>query len=108
MEKEILEQRKQILTELMDDKAYVPMKAKELAILLNIPKSQRDELTEVLDALVAEGKIGVSKKGKYGKPETFSINGIFFGHPKGFGFVTVDGMEQDIHTRGPHRCSHAW
>ncbi|MBS1483025.1 MAG: ribonuclease R, partial [Clostridium sp.] len=46
--------------------------------------------------LVAEGKIGVSKKGKYGKPETFSINGIFFGHPKGFGFVTVDGMEQDI------------
>ena len=61
MEKEILEQRKQILTELMDDKAYVPMKAKELAILLNIPKSQRDELTEVLDALVAEGKIGVSK-----------------------------------------------
>ena len=65
MEKEILEQRKQILTELMDDKAYVPMKAKELAILLNIPKSQRDELTEVLDALVAEGKIGVSKKGKF-------------------------------------------
>ena len=57
MEKELLEQRKQILTELMDDKAYVPMKAKELAILLNIPKSQRDELTEVLDALVAEGKI---------------------------------------------------
>ena len=36
MEKELLEQRKQILTELMDDKAYVPMKAKELAILLNI------------------------------------------------------------------------
>lgn len=26
MEKELLEQRKQILTELMDDKAYVPMK----------------------------------------------------------------------------------
>ena len=96
MEKELLEQRKQILTDLMYVKAYVPMKAKELAILLNIPKSQRDELTEVLDALVAEGKIGVSKKGKYGKPETFSINGIFFGHPKGFGFVTVDGMEQDI------------
>ena len=44
MEKELLEQRKQILTELMDDKAYVPMKAKELAILLNIPKSQREGL----------------------------------------------------------------
>lgn len=96
MEKELLEQRKQILTELMNDKAYVPMKVKELAILLNIPKSQRDELAEVLDALVAEGKIGVSKKGKYGKPETFSVNGVFSGHPKGFGFVTVEGMEQDV------------
>lgn len=96
MEKELLEQRKQILTELMDDKAYVPMKAKELAILLNIPKSQRDDLMEVLNALVAEGRIGVSKKGKYGKAETFSVNGIFSGHPKGFGFVTVEGMEQDV------------
>ena len=46
MEKELLEQRKQILTELMDDKAYVPMKAKELAILLNIPKSQREDLMD--------------------------------------------------------------
>ena len=96
MEKELLEQRKQILTEIMDDKAYVPMKAKELAILLNIPKSQREDLMEVLDALVAEGRIGVSKKGKYGKAETFSVNGIFSGHPKGFGFVTVEGMEQDV------------
>lgn len=96
MEKELLEQRKQILTELMDDKAYVPMKAKELAILLNIPKSQREDLMEVLNALVAEGRIGVSKKGKYGKAETFSVNGIFSGHPKGFGFVTVEGMEQDV------------
>lgn len=96
MEKELLEQRKQILTELMDDKAYVPMKAKELAILLNIPKSQREDLMEVLDALVVEGRIGVSKKGKYGKAETFSVNGIFSGHPKGFGFVTVEGMEQDV------------
>ena len=96
MEKELLEQRKQILTELMDDKAYVPMKAKDLAILLNIPKSQREDLMEVLDALVAEGRIGVSKKGKYGKAETFSVNGIFSGHPKGFGFVTVEGMEQDV------------
>lgn len=96
MEKEVLEQRKQMLIELMKNKEYVPMKAKELAMLLNIPRSQRGELTEVLDILVAEGKIGISKKGKYGKAEVFSVNGIFSGHPKGFGFVAVDGMEQDV------------
>ena len=49
-----------------------------------------------MDYLVSEGRIGISKKGKYGKPEVFSVNGIFCGHPKGFGFVTVEGMEQDV------------
>ena len=85
-----------MLEEVMNDKSYVPMKAKELAMLLGIPKSQRDELTQVLDYLVSEGRIGISKKGKYGKPEVFSVNGIFCGHPNGFGFVTVEGMEQDV------------
>ena len=82
MEKEQLEQRKKMLTELMNDKAYVPMKAKELAMLLDIPKSRREELQEVLDKLVEDGVIGVSKKGKYARSETFSVNGLFSGIPE--------------------------
>ena len=62
MEKEQLEQRKKMLTDLMNDKAYVPMKAKELAMLLDIPKSRGDELQEVLDNLVENGVIGVSRR----------------------------------------------
>lgn len=96
MDKELLEQRKKNLEELFRDPAYRPMKVKELAILLDIPKSRREELREVLDALVAEGKAGVSKKGKYGKPEAFSIVGLFSGTAKGFGFVTVEGWEEDV------------
>lgn len=96
MDETKLNDRKAMLTALFEDKAYVPMKAKELAVLLNVPKSQRCELQEVLDLLVAEGKAGVSKKGKYGKPEMFSIQGIFSGHPRGFGFVTAEGREQDV------------
>ncbi len=85
-----------MLTELFQDKAYTPMKLKELAILLDVPKDQRDELKQVLDTLLAEGKISVSKKGKYGRPRDFSLTGIFTGHPRGFGFVSVEGLEQDI------------
>ena len=96
MDRELLEQRKQMLTELVHDKAYVPMKAKEIAMLLNIPKAMRGELQEVLDELVSEGKLGISKKGKYGKPETFAVVGTFTGHARGFGFVAVEGMEQDV------------
>lgn len=93
---EQLMQRKAMLLALLEDPAYVPMKLKEIAILLNIPKDQKEELKEVLDALLAEGKIGISQKGKYGKPELGSIAGVFSGHPKGFGFVSVEGMDQDV------------
>ena len=64
MTEELLKQRKEMLTDLVNDKTYVPMKLKELAVFLNIPKHQREELKEVLDILISEGKVGISKKGK--------------------------------------------
>ncbi|MFT4004958.1 MAG: ribonuclease R, partial [Lacrimispora sp.] len=96
MTEEQLMQRKAMLLSLFTDPAYVPMKLKELAILLDVPKDQREDLKKVLDSLLAEGKVGVSQKGKYGKPDIGSVAGIFSGHPKGFGFVAVEEQEQDI------------
>ena len=96
MTEELLKERKKMLEELVHDEHYAPMKLKELAMLLNIPKHQREELKEVLDLLVSEGKIGVSKKGKYGKPDEFAPVGIFSGHAKGFGFVTIEGQKEDV------------
>jgi ribonuclease R len=93
---EQLTQRKAMLLKLFQDPAFVPMKIKEIAILLDVPKDQREDLKEVLDSLLSEGKIGISQRGKYGKPDISSISGVFFGHPKGFGFVAVEGLEQDI------------
>lgn len=48
MTEELLKQRKEMLVQLVHDKTYVPMKLKELAMLLSVPKEQRDELKEVL------------------------------------------------------------
>ena len=77
MNQELFETRKKTIYELICDDLYVPMKIKELAILLNVPKEQRGELKEVLDALVAEGKVEVSSKGKYSKGETKVLTGTF-------------------------------
>ncbi len=96
MTEQLFQERREMLTRLMQEKEYVPMKLKELAILLDVPKERRQELKEVLDSLVADGKVGISKKGKYGKAELFAQNGTFSGHARGFGFVTVEGMEQDV------------
>ena len=90
-EAELLEQRKAMLVSLMNEEAYVPMKLKELAILLNVPKEQREELKKVLNLLLAEGKISVSKKGKFGKAEAFALVGVFSGNARGFGFVAIEG-----------------
>ena len=51
MEENLLKERKETLMALMNDKAYVPMKLKELAILLGVPKEDRGELEAVLKAL---------------------------------------------------------
>ena len=96
MEENRFQERKDMILSLMNEKEYVPMKLKELAILLNVPRENREELKAVLDALIAEGKIGVSKKGKYAKAEIFAQKGVFSAHPRGFGFVTIEGREDDV------------
>ena len=48
------EKRKKIIYEFMCDAIYTPMKQKEIAMVLQIPKEQRQELKDVLDALVEQ------------------------------------------------------
>ena len=70
---EEFERRRKLILEVMNEKAYVPMKIKELAMLLDIPKSQRSELQRVINSLLEEGKISISAKGKLGKPDIVGV-----------------------------------
>ena len=90
------EKRKKIIYEFICDDMYVPMKLKELAILLQVPKEQRSELKAVMDALEAEGKVHVSQKGKYLKGAGRTLRGVYQAHPRGFGFVTIERETDDI------------
>ena len=90
------EKRKKVIYDFICDDFYVPMKLKELAILLQVPKDQRSELKRVMDALEAEGKVHVSSKGKYSKGEAKHIVGTYTAHARGFGFVVVEGEAEDI------------
>lgn len=90
------EQRKKMIYEFICDPMYVPMKVKEMAIVLGVTKEDRPELDIILQELVLEGKIDLSKRGKYSKAETKKLIGTFTSHPKGFGFVTIEGETEDI------------
>lgn len=91
-----LEKQKKVVYDLMCDSLYVPMKFKEIAMLLQVPKERREELREVLLALEADGKIYLSKRGKYVRGEAKHLTGVFRANVRGFGFVVTEGEDSDV------------
>lgn len=112
--------RKKIIYDIMCCKEYQPMRARDLAMLLQIPSGKRDELHKILDLLLDEGKITINKRGKYEavrkeekkkedkgrkrekkaesryseksgkKQKGMYYTGTFISHPRGFGFVELE------------------
>lgn len=93
----MFEKRKKVVYELICDDLYVPMKFKELAMLLQVSKEQRDDLRLALEALESEGKIYLSQRGKYCKGEAKRLTGTYRANQKGFGFVVAEGCGRDVY-----------
>ncbi len=94
-------EREELILKLFSDKHYVPMKEKELAILLRVEPEDREELSNVLKSLLEKRKVQINKRGKYSlfdgrSREKGLLEGTFISHSKGFGFVEVEGMEEDF------------
>ena len=96
------EEHRQLILELMRDELYVPMKEKELAIILQVEPEDRPELKAVLNSLLEDGSIAISKRGKYSVQEVKPIIGTFISNQKGFGFVEVEGQEEDYFIPAEH------
>lgn len=96
MKKRQLERRKKLMTDVLENPAYRPMRLRELAALLNIPRPRRKELYQVMDELVRDGSVQRNSNGTYIRAKAAYIEGVFLGHPRGFGFVNVGEGEEDI------------
>ena len=100
MKKELderFEKRKKLICELVADEMYVPMKEKELAAFMQVSKEDREAFREVLQALLSEGKLQITRQGKYCKSDENQLVGTFISNAKGFGFVEVEGCENDFY-----------
>ena len=96
--------RKERILAFINSKEYVPLKFKELMAVLDVPTEAEEQLSEILNELCLEGKIYVTKKGRYVSVDNESLCAV--GHlscnAKGyFGFLICDDEdEEDVFVSG--------
>ncbi len=87
--------KEQIILEFMKDPSYTPMKTKEIAAILGVPKSDYPEFQKAISNLEMEFKIGKNHKNRYRAIDENYLEGIFRKNAKGFGFVKIE-IPKDI------------
>ena len=92
-----MEEQELKILELMKDGDYVPMKAKEIAMIMKVPKNEYNDFLEVLGKLELEMKVQKNRKSRYRIAEKTYYDGIYRKNQKGFGFVKLDEQEDEIY-----------
>lgn len=96
-ERKRMEEQEQKILEFMKEKDYVPMKAKEIAMLMRVPKKEYGDFLEVLGNLELKFKIQKNRKSKYRLVEKTYYDGIYRKNQKGFGFVRLEEREDEVY-----------
>ena len=89
--------KKDIILEFMKDENYTPMKAKEIAMILGVPKKEYNQFTQILKELEENYKIVKNKKNRYRLIGENFQEGIYRKNQKGFGFVKIENQEDEIY-----------
>lgn len=98
-----MEDKEKLILDFMSEESYVPMKAKEIASILCVPKTEYSSFSEVLKKLEEEYKIQKNRKSKYSLIDSNRyITGVFRANEKGFGFVKIQGREEEIYISKNH------
>ena len=92
-----MEEQELKVLNLIKDKDYAPMKAKEIAMIMHVPKNEYNELLNILGKLEMEMKIQKNRKNQYRPVEEVYYDGIYRKNQKGFGFVKIEDQEDEIY-----------
>ena len=91
-----MKERREVLEEFFARKDYLPMKFKDIASLFQVPKAERGDLQLILNDIIKEGKLIENGEGRYAKPDSDLVTGIFMSTGKGFAFLRTGEGEEDI------------
>ena len=89
-----MKEKEDKILEFMKDKDYVPMKAKEIAMLMRVPKHEYNDFLTTIGKLELELKIQKNRKNRYHIMEKNYYEGYYRKNQKGFGFVKIEGKEE--------------
>ena len=92
-----MKEKKEKILELMKDDDYVPMKAREIAMIMRVPKNEYNEFLEILGELELEFKIQKNRKNRYKIVDKIYYDGIYRKNQKGFGFIKVENQEDEVY-----------
>lgn len=94
---DIMQARKERILAYIQSDGYIPMKRKDLRVMMDVPQEDRPAFEELLQQLIEEGHIFETRKGKLAAPKDLQMaTGSFIGHARGFGFVTPDEGGEDV------------
>ena len=89
--------KQKIILEFMKDENYTPMKAKEIAMILGVPKKEFKSFIETIKELEENFKIVKNKKNRYRLIDGDFFEGTYRKNQKGFGFVKIDNEDDEIY-----------
>lgn len=96
--------RKERILSYLRSAEYIPLKFRELTVVLDVPPGAEEELRAILDELCTEGTVYITKKGRYlaTEKDVLAIKGTVRCNARGFfAFVICeDENEQDIFVPG--------
>ena len=92
-----MDNQEQKILDFMSDDDYVPMKAKEIAMLMRVPKNEYHDFLEVIGKLELELKIEKNRKNRYKISKKTYYDGFYRKNQKGFGFVKLEDREDEIY-----------
>lgn len=90
-------EKQELILNFMKDENYTPMKAKEMAIILGVPKKEYNQFLDIIRYLEENYKIVKNRKNRYRLIGENFVEGIYRKNQRGFGFVKIDDREDEIY-----------
>lgn len=90
-------EKQELILNFMKDENYTPMKAKEMAMILGVPKKEYNQFLDIIRYLEENYKIVKNRKNRYRLIGENFVEGIYRKNQRGFGFVKIDDREDEIY-----------